>query len=166
MGFCKGHGRLLWFDLYNIICGAPIWGKVSFFNRFCQEIPNIPLIYTSTANYHKEIIPPINRYLSMKVPSQMIKFWKLSPAIEDTLFKPITIPLKWLRQVAGKALCITGIKWIIGVKIPFTVTVLKNWRKGCLRNFEPYWLSTGVRHEMTGAELEDWYIDFGYADGP
>jgi len=22
------------------------------------------------------------------------------------------------------------------------------------------------RNEMTGAELEDWYIDFGYADGP
>jgi len=28
---------------------------------FCQENQNIPLIYTSTANYHKEIIPPINR---------------------------------------------------------------------------------------------------------
>ena len=35
----------------------------------------------------------------------------------------------------GRALCITGIKWIIGVKIPFTVTVLKNWRNGCLRIF-------------------------------
>jgi hypothetical protein len=45
----------------------------------------------------------------------------------------------------------------------------QSWRTGgtvAWGYFEPYWLSTGVRHEMTGAELEDWYIGFGYADGP
>ena len=64
----------------------------------------------------KQIIPPINRYLSMKVPSQMITLWKLSPARANTFFKPMSIPLKWSRQVAGRALCITVTKWMPGWK--------------------------------------------------
>ena len=64
----------------------------------------------------KQIIPPINRYLSMKVPSQMITLWKLSPARANTFFKPMSIPFKWSMQVAGRALCITVTKWMPGWK--------------------------------------------------
>ena len=49
----------------------------------------------------KKIIPPINRYPSIMIPSQMIT-WKLSPAGADTFFKPMSIPFKWSRQVAGR----------------------------------------------------------------
>jgi hypothetical protein len=42
---------------------------------------------------------------------------KVTPARAETFFRPMSIPLKWSMQVAGRVPCITVTKWIAGVKI-------------------------------------------------
>ena len=100
----------------------------------------------------------------------MNTLWKLSPAMADTFFKPMSIPYNWSRQVAGRVFRITVIKWMPGVKIRL------QWHSGRAGGnvawgyFEPYWLpaNRGAWGKMKWPVL-NWRICiflFGYADEP
>jgi len=51
----------------------------------------------------KEIISQSTDTCQWKFFFKTIILWKLSPAIADTFFKPMSIPLKWSRQVADRS---------------------------------------------------------------
>jgi hypothetical protein len=79
-------------DFNRIILGWTTYVQLFMINHLKMSVSRDKIL--------KQIIPPINRYLSMKIPSQMIKFWKLSPSRADTFFEPMSIPLKCSRHVA------------------------------------------------------------------
>ena len=88
-------------------------------NRFCQEIPNIPLIYTQ---YGK--LSPGNNSTIQPIPVNEGSF------TNDQILKVITGDRGYSFQTdehpiemveagcgVGRAFCITATKWIAGVKI-------------------------------------------------
>ncbi len=82
-------------DFNRIILGWTTYVQLFMINHLKMSVNRDKIL--------KQIIPPINRYLSIKIPSQMITLWKLLPARADAFFKPRSIPLKWSRQVANRA---------------------------------------------------------------
>ena len=67
-----------------------------------------------------------------------------------------------------RALCITVTKWIgcPGWKSVYSDSLEELEEMLFEDIFKPYQLPTVGRNEITGAELEEWYIWFGYGDEP
>ncbi len=128
----------LWFKLWNCYSRSISWGIVTVFqfilSRKSKHSFNL-YQYSKLSQGNNSTNQPIPVNEGFFINDYTLK---VITGEGGYFFKPMSIPLKWSRQVADRAgrfvLALPNGLDVRGEN-PFTVTVWKSWRKCCLRIF-------------------------------